>query len=92
MTARLAPQQEEIVQRLVETGRYACAEEVLDAALIRLEEEELVRHLRLERLREDIDRGIEQVERGQVRTFDPEEMKGRVRAALFKTTKPGATE
>lgn len=82
MTVRLAPQQEEIVQRVVRTGRYASPEEVLDAALRRLEEEELVRQLRLGQLRDEIDRGIDQVQRGQVKTFDPVEMKKRVRAAL----------
>lgn len=77
----LGPQHEQIVRRAIDSGRYSSAEEVLDAALMRLEEEELVRQVRLDRLREEIDLGLQQVERGAVKAFDPAEMKRRVRAA-----------
>ena len=77
----LGPQHEQIVRRAIDSGRFSSPEEVLDAALMRLEEEELVRQVRLDRLREEIDCGLKQVKGGAVRSFDPTEMKRRVRAA-----------
>ena len=82
MAVQLTPEHEEIVERAIAKGRYLSAKEVLDAALQFLEEDELVREFRLKRLQHEIDKGLDQIERGQIRSFDPLEMKNRVKKRL----------
>ena len=90
MTVHLSPEQEEIIKRTIEAGRYNVPQEAFDAAMRLLEEDEIVREFRLNRLRRDIDQGIQQVDRGEVKSFDPDEMKRRLRENLPKKNRPKA--
>jgi len=53
-----------LVDEKVKSGRYASASEVIRDGLRLLEEQEEIRKTRLEAVREKIDRGIDQLDRG----------------------------
>ena len=81
MNVSLTPELEEIVAQRVNSGRYASASEVVREALRLLEERD-----RLERLRQDVRLGLEQLDQGGGRLFDNQAVKrikrqGRKRAA-----------
>lgn len=61
MSIVLKPEHEQLVQAQLATGKYATADEVLNAALKLLEREQ-----QLEALRQKIAVGTEQIQRGQV--------------------------
>lgn len=62
MAIPLSPEHERLVQRLVETGQYHSAEEVLAEALVLLEERQAVGRMRRERLLRDLADGIFQAD------------------------------
>lgn len=63
MSIALTPIQEQLLERLVSTGRYGSATEVLDAALQLLEERERYYEQWLEETRQKIQVGIDELER-----------------------------
>ncbi len=65
MSIALTPSQEQLLERLVSTGRYGSAAEVLDAALHLLEERERHYEQWLEKTRQKIQVGIDELERGE---------------------------
>ena len=67
MNVTLSRQSTELIQQMVDSGRYQTADEVLEEALIALDDQ-----LRLERLRAAIDIGDAQIERGEYEIFTPE--------------------
>ncbi len=67
MNIVLSRQSEELIQQMVDSGRYRSADEVLEEALLVLDEQ-----LRLERLRAAIAIGDEQIERGEYEFLTPE--------------------
>ena len=83
MNLSLSPKLEKLVKDKVASGMYHSVSEVVREALTVLEERDQLRQRRLDQLRREIARGVEQVEQGQVRPFDAEEIKveGRRRLA-----------
>ena len=67
MNVMLSPHSTELIQQMVDSGRYQTADEVLEEALLALDDQ-----LRLERLRAAIDIGDEQLERGEYELLTPE--------------------
>ena len=63
MSIALTPIQEQLLERLVSTGRYGSAAEVLDTALQLLEERERYYEQWLEETRQKIQVGIDELER-----------------------------
>jgi len=88
MTVELAPEQEAIIKRSIAAGSFNSAEEVLGAAFQLLEEEELRREFRRERLRREVDLADELAADGKVRAFSADEMIQRVRTRLGKSGAP----
>lgn len=70
----LTDHQAQVVERLVTSGRYQNASEVLRAGLRMVEEAEAVYEHKLHALREAIDAGIRDVEEGRSMTFTADEL------------------
>jgi len=77
MNVNLTPQLEELVRSKVASGMYTSASEVVREALRLLDEQDQVRAVRLERLREDIRKGLES---GPSQEWDADAVKGQARA------------
>jgi antitoxin ParD1/3/4 len=65
MNISLTPELEQMVDDRVKSGRYASASEVIREGLRLLEEQEQLKQQRLADVRRKIDRGIEQLDRGE---------------------------
>jgi antitoxin ParD1/3/4 len=87
MNISLTPQLEELVKKKVESGRYGSASEVLREALRLLEERDRLYAIRLEALREEIQKGLDS---GPATLLDIEEIKSRGRKRLDEQKKTSA--
>jgi len=72
MNISLTPHLEEMIREKIASGSYNSASEVVREALRLLEQEDQLRALKLQRLREDIREGLES---GSSRVFEPQEIK-----------------
>jgi antitoxin ParD1/3/4 len=81
MNISLTPHLEEMIREKIASGSYNSASEVVREALRLLEEEDQLRSLKLQKLREDIREGLES---GPAAVFDPKEIK---RAARMKKSR-----
>lgn len=70
MDVSLTPEHEQLVQRMVSSGRYTSASEVVREALRLLERQDQVQEVQLEELRASIREGLEQGRRGDVVTAE----------------------
>ena len=77
MNISLTPHLEEMIRAKIESGSYTSASEVVREALRLLEEEDQLRSLKLQRLREDIREGLES---GPSTPFNPKEIKRAARS------------
>jgi antitoxin ParD1/3/4 len=77
MNISLTPHLEEMIRAKIASGSYNSASEVVREALRLLEEEDRLRSLKLQRLRDDIREGLES---GPSTAFDPAEIKRTARA------------
>jgi len=82
MNISLTPELERLVSEKVQTGRYASASEVIREGLRLLEEQDQLKQRRLAEVRQKIDRGLEQLDRGQ--GVPGEEARTRLRRAKNK--------
>ncbi len=87
MNISLTPQLEELVKKKVESGRYGSASEVLREALRLLEERDRLYAIRLEALREEIQKGLDS---GPATPLDIEEIKSHGRKRLDEQKKASA--
>ena len=83
MNISLTPHLEEMIRAKIASGSYNSASEVVREALRLLEEEDQIRSLKMQKLREDIREGLES---GRSTVFDPKEIK---RAAREKKSRKG---
>jgi len=84
MNISLTPQLEEMIRQKIASGSYSSASEVVREALRLMELEDQMRALKLQRLREEIQKGLES---GPAAEFEPGEIKRRGRGML--ATKKG---
>jgi antitoxin ParD1/3/4 len=75
MNISLTPQLEAFVQEKVASGLYSSASEVVRDALRMLEEQDRVKATKLEMLRREIQKGIDELDRGEGIPLDVEEIK-----------------
>jgi antitoxin ParD1/3/4 len=66
MNVSLTPELERLVAEKVKSGMYGSASEVIREALRLLQERDELRRARLEELRREIARGLEQADRGEL--------------------------
>jgi antitoxin ParD1/3/4 len=80
MNVNLSPQLEELVRQKVASGLYTSASEVVREALRLMEEQDRIRAVKLEQLRQDIREGLDS---GPATPWSPEEaqQEGRRRRA-----------
>jgi antitoxin ParD1/3/4 len=76
MNINLTPQLEDMVRRKVASGLYNSASEVVREALRLMEEQDRLREVKLDQLRQDILAGLAS---GEPTPWDPEEIKKRGR-------------
>jgi len=83
MNVNLTPELETLVRRKVASGMYTSASEVVREALRLMEEQDQMRALRLDQLRQDVRKGLESRPNAP---WDPETIKqqGRARRAATK--------
>ena len=67
MNVSLTPELEQLIHKKVESGLYLSASEVVREALRLLEERDRVNAMKLEELRREIQLGIDQADRGELR-------------------------
>jgi antitoxin ParD1/3/4 len=82
MNISLAPELERLVSEKVKSGRYASASEVVREGLRLLEGQEEVRQHRLAEIRQKIDRGLDQLDRGQ--GIPADQARSRLRRSVHK--------
>ncbi len=66
----ITPQQETRVRERVRCGEYASVSEVIRSALRLLDQQEKLREIQLQELREEVLLGVRQAQGGQVKPFD----------------------
>ena len=84
MNISLTPELEKFVQDKVASGRYHSASEVIREGLRLLEEQELIREVRLAALREEIQKGLDS---GEATPLDMATIKARGRKRLAAVQK-----
>lgn len=72
MNISLTPHLEEMIREKIASGSYNSASEVVREALRLLEQEDQMRALKMQKLREDVQEGLES---GSSKVFDPKEIK-----------------
>lgn len=85
MNVNLTPQLEALIKQKVASGLYGSASEVVREALRLMEEQDRIRAVKLEQLRQDIHEGLNS---GESTPWDAEEIKrdGRERRAARKAS------
>ena len=66
MNISLTPELEQFVQSKVDSGMYYSASEVIREGLRMLQEKEMLKQIQIEELRREIQKGIEQADRGEL--------------------------
>ncbi len=82
MTITLEPQTYQVFQERVESGRYASIQEAIEAGARLLQEQDAQEQAELETLRQMVELGAQQIERGEsVKYSSGREMAEKVKAA-----------
>ncbi|MGK7892777.1 MAG: type II toxin-antitoxin system ParD family antitoxin [Xenococcus sp. (in: cyanobacteria)] len=74
MNISLTPELEKLVQSKVASGLYNSASEVIRESLRLLHERDKIRELRLQELRAEIRKGVEQLEQGEYTIYETDEL------------------
>lgn len=69
MNVSLTPELRSLINEKVKSGMYHSASEVVREALRLLKEQDVIRQMRLEELRREVDLGIAQLENGEYTTY-----------------------
>ena len=84
MNISLPAELRKLVNQKIKDGLYHSANEVIQDALRLLEERDRLYAVRLQTLREEVRKGIDQLDRGEGTPFDPRAFKRRLRQAAGK--------
>ena len=83
MNVSLTSELENYIKSKVATGMYNSVSEVMREALRLLKERDAMQAIRLEALRQDINKGMNSLERGEAKPLDIEAIKAKGRAKLI---------
>ncbi len=84
MNVSLTPELEKFVSEKVESGMYYSASEVIREGLRLLQEKEMLKQIKIESLRKEIQKGIDSLEEGKGIPLDVEKIKSEGRKRLAK--------
>lgn len=70
MNITLTPEMEKIINDEISSGNYDSPDDVLRESLRLLKEQKLSRQVRRENLRREVQKGIDQIRNGQLKTYD----------------------
>lgn len=73
MNVSLTPELEAFVHRKVESGRYNSASEVIRESLRLLEEDDWLKERRLEEIRREVQKGVDQIRNGEYTQLNSDE-------------------
>ena len=90
MNVSLTKELEQLVTTKVKSGRYQTASEVVREGLRLLEERDRLYALRLEELRTDISKGLDQLDRKEGRPLDVNGMKAKLRREVRLKARRGS--
>ncbi len=82
MNISLTPHLEEMIREKIASGSYNSASEVVREALRLMEQEDQLRSLKLQRLRQDVQEGLDS---GPSIVFDPQRLKSMAREKKSRT-------
>jgi antitoxin ParD1/3/4 len=82
MDVRLTPELERLIHDKVATGLYASQDEVIREALRLLRDRDELRLLAVDDLRREVQKGLDQLDRGESVLLDPERIKAEGRRRL----------
>jgi antitoxin ParD1/3/4 len=82
MNVSLTPQLESYVKRKVMSGMYNSVSEVVREAIRLLEERDRLQEMKLEALRADIKKGLDELDRGEGKPLDIEAIKAKGRQMM----------
>lgn len=82
MDVTLTPELERLIHDKVATGLYASQDEVIREALRLLRDRDELRLLAVEDLRREVQKGLDQLDRGESVLLDPERIKAEGRRRL----------
>ena len=82
MNVSLTKELERFVQAQVESGMYYSASEVIREGLRLLKEKDLLRQIKIEEFRKEVQKGLDSIESGSSVTFEVEEIKAKGRERL----------
>ena len=89
MKVSLTGELEELINEKLKTGLYHTASEVICDGLRLLKERDQLYQVRLEELRGEVKKGLDQLDRGEGVPFDPEVLKRRLRQYIAKKKRAG---
>ncbi len=92
MNVSLGTRWEEFISVYVQSGRYLSASEVVREGLRLLQEQEQIRQLRLEQLRKEVGKGLDQLDRGEYVGFDAQSLKNHIKGVKARGRQRLATE
>lgn len=88
MNISLTPELEQFVQSRVESGMYYSASEVVREGLRMLREKEMLKQIKIQELKKDIQKGINSLDAGNTVPFDLEQIKAEGRKRIAKKGNP----
>ena len=82
MNVSLTPKLEEYVKQKLSSGLYNSASEIIREGLRLLEEQDSLKQLKFQQLKEELNLGIKSLDAGHGRAFDKDSMKAKGRLEL----------
>lgn len=70
MEITLTPEHEALIKEKIQSGLYNSASEVINDSLRLLKEQDELKRIRIEELKKEVMLGVEQIRRGEFRTYN----------------------